>query len=92
MLLPLTWDWFWRGWFFTTDHVDINLASVKPYRINSRNPEVENAMAMEKKKEGPKNISEIRYAEQERENVRRGGSQPERLLQLLRSPGNDHAR
>jgi hypothetical protein len=58
-------DWFWRGWFFTTDHVDINLASVKPYRINSRNPEVENAMAMEKKKEGPKNISEIRYAEQE---------------------------
>ncbi|MEM6989535.1 MAG: M1 family aminopeptidase [Myxococcota bacterium] len=24
-------DWFWRGWFYTTDHVDIALRSVRQY-------------------------------------------------------------
>ncbi|TNE53262.1 MAG: M1 family peptidase [Bacteroidetes bacterium] len=36
-------DWFWRGWFFTTDHVDIALSSVKHYQLNTHNPEVEKA-------------------------------------------------
>jgi hypothetical protein len=26
-------DWFWRGWFFTTDYVDINLKDVNWYKI-----------------------------------------------------------
>jgi hypothetical protein len=26
-------DWFWRGWFFTTDYVDINLKDVSWYKI-----------------------------------------------------------
>jgi len=30
-------DWFWRGWFYSTDVVDIGLKSVKRYRI-SPNP------------------------------------------------------
>ena len=34
-------DWFWRGWFYTTDHVDISLEDVKWYQIDSKNPEVE---------------------------------------------------
>lgn len=25
-------DWFWRGWFYTTDHVDISIDSVKVVR------------------------------------------------------------
>jgi len=33
-------DWFWRGWFFTNDHVDISLDKVIPYKINSQNPTV----------------------------------------------------
>jgi hypothetical protein len=31
-------DWFWRGWFYSTDHVDIGLEGVKYYRINDQNP------------------------------------------------------
>ena len=31
-------DWFWRGWFYSTDHVDIGLENVKYYRINDQNP------------------------------------------------------
>ena len=34
-------DWFWRGWFFTTDHVDISLEKVNVFRLNSMNPDVE---------------------------------------------------
>ena len=32
-------DWFWRGWFFTNDHVDISLDKVIPYKINSQDPD-----------------------------------------------------
>ncbi len=57
-------DWFWRGWFFTTDHTDIALADVEPFRVNTRNPEVENAMAKEKGDDFQRNISSIRNAEE----------------------------
>ncbi len=33
-------DWFWRGWFFTNDHVDISLDKVIPYKINSQDPNI----------------------------------------------------
>ena len=35
-------DWFWKGWFYTTDHVDIAIESVQHYEINTKNPDVEN--------------------------------------------------
>ncbi len=35
-------DWFWRGWFYTTDHVDINLDEVKWYRMRNESGDVEN--------------------------------------------------
>ena len=34
-------DWFWRGWFYTTDHVDIALKDVREYRLSTKNPDVE---------------------------------------------------
>lgn len=33
-------DWYWRGWFYTTDYVDIGIEDVKNYFITS-NPTVE---------------------------------------------------
>ncbi len=35
-------DWFWRGWFFGTDPVDISLDGLRYYRMNTLNPAVEN--------------------------------------------------
>lgn len=26
-------DWFWKGWFYTTDHVDVSVESVKWFRL-----------------------------------------------------------
>ncbi|PUZ30352.1 hypothetical protein GA0116948_101376 [Chitinophaga costaii] len=37
-------DWFWRGWFYSTEPVDISLDSVKLYRMNTHNPEIENKL------------------------------------------------
>ena len=34
-------DWFWRGWFYTTDFTDIALKEVKSFSLNTHNPEVE---------------------------------------------------
>lgn len=28
-------DWFWRGWFYTTDYVDIGVKGVKKYYVSS---------------------------------------------------------
>ena len=36
-------DWFWRGWFYSTDHVDISLDNVRYYKINNQNPDENNA-------------------------------------------------
>ena len=45
-------DWFWRGWFYSTDHVDIGLEKVKYYRINDQNP-------VSNKKESKMNFVEV---------------------------------
>lgn len=34
-------DWFWRGWFFGTDHVDVALTGVRQYQISTQDPDVE---------------------------------------------------
>lgn len=34
-------DWFWRGWFFTTDHVDISIDNVAWFKIDTKDPEIE---------------------------------------------------
>ena len=41
-------DWFWRGWFYTNDHVDISLDKVSWYKVNTGNPDIENPIAKEK--------------------------------------------
>ena len=53
-------DWFWRGWFMTTDHVDIALTGVSHFQINSLNAEKEVAFKEQISKSKPENISAIR--------------------------------
>ena len=31
-------DWFWRGWFYTTDHVDLSIENLKYRRMDPRDP------------------------------------------------------
>lgn len=34
-------DWFWRGWFYSTDHVDIAITGVTEVTIGTGNPRIE---------------------------------------------------
>ena len=34
-------DWFWRGWFYTTDHVDISIDRITHLKVDTGNPDVE---------------------------------------------------
>jgi pyridoxine/pyridoxamine 5'-phosphate oxidase len=34
-------DWFWRGWFYTTDHVDISLDSIHKLRLDTHDPDID---------------------------------------------------
>jgi hypothetical protein len=56
-------DWFWRGWFFTTDHVDIAMKDVKWYQISTKDPNVENPLAKAQKEAKPQDISLLRDPE-----------------------------
>ncbi|MFT6816183.1 MAG: hypothetical protein ACJAZ3_002101 [Sphingobacteriales bacterium] len=38
-------DWFWRGWFYTNDHVDLGISDVKWFKVDTKNPEVEKPLA-----------------------------------------------
>ena len=53
-------DWFWRGWFFTNQHVDLALNDVKWYRVDSKNPGKEKTAAREQKDAGQQYIGDIR--------------------------------
>lgn len=54
-------DWFWRGWFFGTDHVDLGVDNVKWYKVNTMDPELAKSVEYEKKNRSRKRyISNIR--------------------------------
>ncbi len=56
-------DWFWRGWFYTTQHVDISLDNVRHFNVNSKDPEVEEAF--KRRKNSEKGLTSARTADKE---------------------------
>jgi hypothetical protein len=53
-------DWFWRGWFYTTDHVDISIENVRLFQIGTQNPDVEKELQRKRANAEPKTLSEQR--------------------------------
>ncbi|NBR14756.1 MAG: M1 family peptidase [Crocinitomicaceae bacterium] len=53
-------DWFWRGWFYGTDNVDISVDDVKWFQLNTQNPELEKAFKKETDAEKDKFIGDER--------------------------------
>ncbi|MDW3646246.1 MAG: M1 family metallopeptidase [Bacteroidia bacterium] len=60
-------DWFWRGWFYTNDHVDISLDEVQWFQLDTKNPDIEKPIA----KSGAENrfIGDTRNKEDIKETV-----------------------
>ena len=53
-------DWFWRSWFYSTDHVDISLESIDWFTIDTKNPDVEKPIKKEEREEEPITLSKQR--------------------------------
>jgi len=34
-------DWFWTGWFYTSEHVDLAIKGVKLYQMDTKDPDIE---------------------------------------------------
>jgi hypothetical protein len=56
-------DWFWRGWFYGTDPVDVSIDSVKYYRLDTKNPAVEGTADRAQFDRNLENISTTRNKE-----------------------------
>jgi hypothetical protein len=52
-------DWFWRGWFYSTDHVDISLDRVIEGSFDTENPEIENARERAEEAERPESLTQV---------------------------------
>ncbi|MCC2978339.1 M1 family metallopeptidase [Sphingomonas sp. PL-96] len=56
-------DWFWRGWFYITDHVDIALEDVVRARIDSGDPKTEAAARRQSDNSEPASLTATRNTE-----------------------------
>ena len=56
-------DWFWRGWFYTTDHCDQSLDAVKWFQMDTKNPAIEKPLAKARDEKKEEYISDLRNAE-----------------------------
>ncbi|MCB0494852.1 MAG: M1 family metallopeptidase [Cyclobacteriaceae bacterium] len=45
-------DWFWKGWFFSIDNVDVELSNVRWFKINTQQKGIENTVQETKIKSG----------------------------------------
>ena len=56
-------DWFWRGWFYSTDHVDLKITGVKRLNVDTGNPATEKGIQKEERDALPTTLSEERNKE-----------------------------
>lgn len=50
-------DWFFRGWFYTTDHVDISLSSIYKLRLDTKDPDIDYARQQQASQDKPQPLS-----------------------------------
>ena len=53
-------DWFWRGWFYTTDHVDVSVDGISEYTVGTKDPAIEKAWKKAQRDAEPISITDQR--------------------------------
>ena len=59
-------DWFWRGWFYSTDHTDIAITNVRHLNIDTKDPDIEKAIKKRERDEEPESVTSRRNKSLER--------------------------
>ncbi|MEM1178119.1 MAG: M1 family metallopeptidase [Acidobacteriota bacterium] len=49
-------DWFWRGWFYTTDHVDVGIDRVWKLRLDTLDPDIDYARRRQEEADKPASV------------------------------------
>ena len=57
-------DWFWRGWYYTTDHVDISLDHIYQMRMDTKDPDIDFARRRDENNMKPKSLYVTRNEEE----------------------------
>ena len=52
-------DWFWRGWFYSTDHVDVALTAVREGTLDTQDPAVESARKIAERNARPTELGQV---------------------------------
>ena len=53
-------DWFWRGWFYSTDHVDISLDRIYKLRVDTKDPDIDFARERQVELDKPYSLTDER--------------------------------
>ena len=53
-------DWFWRGWFYTTDAVDVSVDGISEYTVSTQDPDIEKAWRRKLRDAEPASLTEQR--------------------------------
>lgn len=53
-------DWFWRGWFYSTDHCDLAIDRIVRFQLNTGDPDVQKPLQKEERDSDPEWISRTR--------------------------------
>lgn len=53
-------DWFWRGWFYSTDHVDLSIENLQIYTLDKGDPDENARRRTEEKQRQPETLSQQR--------------------------------
>ena len=60
-------DWFWQGWFYSTDHVDISIDKVYQLRLDTLDPDIDSARRRNEEIDKPNSLFVERNKEEGRE-------------------------
>jgi hypothetical protein len=52
-------DWFWRGWFYSTDHVDVALTNVREGTLDTQDPALESARRIAERDARPTELGQL---------------------------------
>ena len=56
-------DWFWRGWFYSNDHVDLAITGIQRMTVRTRDPDDEEAARQAAIEAEPKSVTKERNKE-----------------------------
>jgi len=59
-------DWFWRGWFYTTEHTDLSIKGVTRYTMDTGDPDIDRERDRAEKDAEPESITRMRNEDVEK--------------------------